>query len=149
MLNSILVYARNKVRVKGDNSLSIDKTARVRGCFISIQGKNNSLIIKGAANIRDTYFEIDGNDCSIVIGENCRIGDNCYLSSREKCVSITIGNNTSLSRNVKIMTSDGHNITQGKRRINPAKSISIGDHVWLADGVAVLKGGGQWAVILL
>jgi len=44
------------------------------------------------------------------------------------------------SRNVKVMTSDGHNIFKLGQRINPAKSIHIGDNVWLADNVTVLKG---------
>jgi len=44
------------------------------------------------------------------------------------------------SRNIKLMTSDGHDIYHDKRRINPAKSIIIGSHVWLSDSVTVLKG---------
>lgn len=39
------------------------------------------------------------------------------------------------------MTSDGHDIIKDGVRINHAKSITIGDRVWLADGVVVLKGG--------
>ena len=37
------------------------------------------------------------------------------------------------SRNVKIMTSDGHDIFQKDQKINPSMNISIGNHVWLAD----------------
>ncbi|WP_254789998.1 acyltransferase, partial [Vibrio cholerae] len=44
------------------------------------------------------------------------------------------------SRNVKLMTSDGHDILRDGKRINPAKSIYIGSHVWLADNVTILKG---------
>ncbi|VVS90564.1 acyltransferase [Desulfoluna spongiiphila] len=142
MLKKLLFYARNKVRIKGDHFLSIDKSVRIRRCFISIKGENNRLVIHKGANIRDTYIEIDGSDCSIIIGENCRIGHKCYLSAKEKNISIRIGKNSSFSRNVKIMTSDGHNVIQHNRRINPAKSIAIGEHVWIADGGTVLKGGG-------
>lgn len=38
------------------------------------------------------------------------------------------------------MTSDGHDILRDGKRINPAKSIYIGSHVWLADNVTILKG---------
>lgn len=38
------------------------------------------------------------------------------------------------------MTSDGHDILRHGKRVNPAKSIYIGSHVWLADNVTVLKG---------
>ena len=44
------------------------------------------------------------------------------------------------SRNIKIMTSDGHDIIHDSKRINQAKSITIGEHVWLADSVTILKG---------
>ncbi len=44
------------------------------------------------------------------------------------------------SRNVKIMTSDGHDILENSKRINYAKDINIGNHVWLADNTTILKG---------
>ncbi|VFQ42595.1 acyltransferase [Desulfoluna butyratoxydans] len=140
-MRTLLLYIRNKVRISGCHHVQIDRTARVRRCFISIKGQNNRLIIGKGASVCGTFLEINGNDCSIVIGANCRIGHNSYLSARETGISITVGKNSSFSRNVKIMTSDGHNILQGDRRINPARSIVIGDHVWIADGGVVLKGG--------
>ncbi|BDA16200.1 hypothetical protein KAM353_23510 [Aeromonas caviae] len=39
------------------------------------------------------------------------------------------------------MTSDGHDIIRSGERMNYAKNITIGNKVWLADGVVVLKGG--------
>ena len=139
-MNTVLFYMKNKVRVKGRYSFEIDKSARVRRCFISVKGNNNRLIIKKGANVSGTRIEICGDNCSIVIGENCHVGENCYLSSRERSITLSIGDDSSLARNVKVMTSDGHSITQNKKRVNPAKSIIIGDHVWIADGAVVLKG---------
>ncbi len=68
------------------------------------------------------------------------IGENSYLSAREKNIHLSIGSNCMFSRNVKVMTSDGHDILKNGLRINPAKNITIGDHVWLADNVTILKG---------
>ena len=45
-----------------------------------------------------------------------------------------------LSRNIKIMTSDGHDVLKEGERVNFAKNIEIGQSVWLADNVTVLKG---------
>ena len=46
-----------------------------------------------------------------------------------------------LSRNVKIMASDGHTIFNKKNdRINHSKSITVSHNVWLADNVTILKG---------
>jgi acetyltransferase-like isoleucine patch superfamily enzyme len=38
------------------------------------------------------------------------------------------------------MTSDGHDIIRSGERMNYAKNITIGNKVWLADGVVVLRG---------
>lgn len=45
-----------------------------------------------------------------------------------------------LSRNAKLMTSDGHPIIQDGKIINSAKNITLGNHVWIADDVTILKG---------
>lgn len=90
--------------------------------------------------MRDVLIEIDGNHCELVIGKESVIGNNCYLSVREQETHLHIGEACMLSRNVKIMASDGHNILRQGKRINPARSITIGDNVWLADNVTILKG---------
>ncbi|MGR5147503.1 acyltransferase [Photobacterium alginatilyticum] len=139
-MNNILFKIRNRVRLSGTNSVSISRGARIRKCDISIKGNNNKLIIKNGVNIKGSKIEINGNNCSIIFEENTVIGENCYFSSREKDTLISIGKNSMFSRNIKLMTSDGHDIFCDEKRINPAKSIIIGEHVWLADSVTVLKG---------
>ncbi|WP_258954661.1 acyltransferase [Vibrio coralliirubri] len=120
--------------------LSIAKSSKIRQCTISIKGFGNQLIIDDNVNIRRSHLEIDGNNCLIHIKKNSIIGHNCYLSAREKNIKLVVGENCMFSRNVKIMTSDGHNIIKEDKRINFAKSIQIGSHVWLADSVTLLKG---------
>ena len=45
------------------------------------------------------------------------------------------------SNTIVIRTSDSHPIYNGEgNRINPAKSIQIGDHVWIAPNSKVMKG---------
>ena len=68
------------------------------------------------------------------------IGDACYLSSKENNTSLSIGDRCGLSRNVKIMTSDGHPIYYDQQRINFSKDINIENDVWIADNVTILKG---------
>lgn len=131
---------RNKVKVEPNNMLSIAKSSKIRQCKISIKGFGNQLIIDDNVNIRRSHLEIDGNNCLIHIKKNSIIGHNCYLSAREKNIKLVVGENCMFSRNVKIMTSDGHNIIKEDKRINFAKSIHIGSHVWLADSVTLLKG---------
>ena len=67
------------------------------------------------------------------------IGHNCYLSVKDG-TTLSIGDDCSFARNIKIMTSDGHSIFQDKKKINKSKDITIGKSVWIADNVTVLKG---------
>ncbi|KJY78439.1 hexapeptide transferase [Vibrio coralliilyticus] len=137
---TLLHKIRNRIRITGVNDIFISKTAKIRGCRITIKGKNNGLHICNNVNLRDSEIEIDGENCILFIGEDTIIGHNCYLSARERGVKLKICEGSMLSRNVKIMTSDGHNITKDGKRINSAQSIEIGPKVWLTDNVTVLKG---------
>ncbi|WP_176470639.1 acyltransferase [Vibrio metoecus] len=137
---SLIAKLRNKIRVKPNNSIQIGKNTRIRYCDIYVNGENNRLIIHDGANLKGVSIELNGNNCLLEIGENCVIGENCFLSCRESETKLLIGKECMFSRNVKLMTSDGHDILRDGNRINPAKSIYIGPHVWLADNVTVLKG---------
>ncbi|ASK56529.1 hexapeptide transferase [Vibrio tarriae] len=136
----LIAKLRNKIRVKPNNSIQIGKNTRIRYCDIYVNGENNRLIIHDGANLKGVSIELNGNNCLLEIGENCVIGENCFLSCREYDTTLIIGSECMFSRNVKLMTSDGHDILYKGERINPARDITIGDHVWLADNVTILKG---------
>jgi acetyltransferase-like isoleucine patch superfamily enzyme len=134
---------RNKIRVKGTgNKILLDdkRSLKLTNTKIYIKGDNNTLHIKSNVNIRNSFIEIVGDNCSIVIGENCILGYDCYLSAKETDVELKIGDNCMLSRNAKLMTSDGHPIYHDHKVINKAKSITLNDNVWIADNVTILKG---------
>ncbi|ADN09605.1 acyltransferase [Sulfurimonas autotrophica] len=130
---------RNKIRVKGNVDLNISSSAKIANCDISINGKNNKLVIHDGVTIRYTQIEILGDNCSIYIGKNCIVGHGCYLSAKES-KRLLIKDECMLSRNVKIMTSDGHYIYQNNDIINHGLDITIEHNVWLADNVTILKG---------
>jgi acetyltransferase-like isoleucine patch superfamily enzyme len=131
---------RNKIRVDKNATIEIDKSAKIVRSSITIKGVNNKLIILENAKVLGTTLEIIGDNCTITIGKESMIGDNCYLSSKENGIRLTIGDKCGLSRNVKVMTSDGHPIYHNGRRINFAKDIKIEDNVWIGDSVTILKG---------
>ena len=135
-------YLRNKTRIEKGNEIIFGKSNRIRRCTISIKGTGNKLILGDFANLKAVNIEIFGFNSTIKIGKNTVIGHDCYLSAKERNTELVIGDACMLSRNVKIMTSDGHDIldVHTLRRINPAKSIYIGNTVWIADGAVILKG---------
>ena len=136
----LILKLRNKIRVQKSNTLVFGKNIKMSKCKVIIKGKNNLLKIEDNNILRDVTFEIIGNNCSITISKNCLIGHNSYLSAKEEDTHILIKEYCGLSRNVKIMTSDGHPIFQDGNIINQAKSITIEKNVWLADNVTILKG---------
>jgi len=139
MLNFILKL-RNNIVVDKKNIVNISNKSRLRNCKIKIRGRNNVLEIKDGVNLNGVIIEIRGENCKISIDTGTIIGKNTYLSAREKNINIMVGKNCMFSRNIKIMTCDGHNILENKLRINPSKNIEIKDDVWIADNVTLLKG---------
>jgi len=136
---TLLQKLRNKIRVKGTLDLDIEKSCKLANCSIYSKGSNNKLVIGKGSVIRYTQLEIIGDNNTIEIGSNCIVGHQSYLSVKEgQCIKI--GDNVSLSRNVKVMTSDGHPIYQNSVRINESKDIVINNKVWIADNVTILKG---------
>ena len=131
---------RNKIRVDKRALLDISNSAKIVNCSITIRGNGNKLLISDKAILRGAVLEIMGNDCVIEIGEGTMIGDKCYLSAKEEGTKLIIREDCGLSRNVKVMTSDGHPIFQDNVRINPAKDIIIDKHTWIGDNVTILKG---------
>ena len=140
---SLLQKLRNKIRIKGaGNKLIVDdkSTLKLVNTKIYIKGKNNTLHIKNNVNIRNSFIEIVGDDCRITIGDDCIVGYDSYLSAKEDKTQLFIGDGCMLSRNVKVMTSDGHPIYHKGEIINAAKNITLHKKVWLADNVTILKG---------
>lgn len=137
---SIINKLRNKIKVDTTTKIVIGEKLKISGCKIIIKGKNNQLIIGDNVRLRNVIIEIIGNNCSIIIGSDSMIGKDSYISAKEENITLKIGERCGLSRNVKIMTSDGHPIFQDGVRINNAKNITIENDVWIADSVTILKG---------
>lgn len=112
----------------------------------------------GTAKFKATSIENNG---SIFLGENISIGGGCqictvsenselHIGSDVKITSeshiisskkVIIGNRTIISWDTQIMDTDFHNIYNKKSELlNADASIVIGEHVWIASKVSILKG---------
>jgi acetyltransferase-like isoleucine patch superfamily enzyme len=153
----------SRIRLKGSgNNLRAGK-ARMRRTFIHIEGANNVLEIGNGTRLFDSMISIRGQGHRVVIGKGCVfnrleltidgsgtsviIGDGVQaapvrMDVVEPDVSLIIGADCMISRGVEILCSDSHPIldTVSGKRINPPKSVEIGEHVWLGAHVTVLKG---------
>jgi acetyltransferase-like isoleucine patch superfamily enzyme len=131
---------RNKIRIAKTTELSIANNVKLVGCKITVRGENNRIEIEEGVKIHRSIIEIMGRNCLVKIGKGSMVGDACYLMTKENGTEVIIGEGCSLSRNVKVMASDGHPIFREGKRINEARSILLGKHIWVADNVTILKG---------
>ena len=94
---------------------------------------SNSVQFSQGVNIRI------GSNGNLVIGNNFSANKNCCIFCD---TDMKIGNDVLIGYNVNFRTSDGHSIydikTKDSNRI--VKAIEIGNHVWIAANVDILKG---------
>ncbi|MDJ0617249.1 MAG: acyltransferase [Calothrix sp. MO_192.B10] len=158
---------QNVRRVTGvGNQISINLAnsfPHLRNTSLKIHGNHNFIIIHSGSCLSNLSIEINGSHNRLLIEENCHIEGGCLwmndhqgnlkigsgttikqanIGLAESGSSILIGNDCMFAHGVDIRCSDSHSIVDcaSMQRINYAKDINIGDHVWLAANVQILKG---------
>ena len=128
--------------------------------YATFKGRGNLLRISGPTRTKklSIHFDCNNAECNIGInryfgyirlGEECKVSiadgvtctNPCYISTAEKA-SVTIGSDCMIASRNEIRADDGHPIfcVRTGLRTNMPKSITIGNHVWIAAGAAILGG---------
>ena len=128
---------------------------------IKNNGKNNCLILEEGCRIYDSQIQFFGENNTVKIEHDCvlrnvdiwisdggiiEVGHNTHFSGKTHiaCIEgkkVHIGERCLLSDTITFRTGDSHSILDSDgKRINKAKDITIGDHVWIGQQVIVLKG---------
>ena len=129
--------------IGNDNYFTSGQNSKLSNLLVDVRGNNNYILIGNNVSIRaNCHFSIKGNDCKIEIGDNTSMTSSVILEVNEDNQSIVIGSDCMFSNHVVIRTNDSHFIYEkgSDTRINPPKSVVIGNHVWIAAWVTVLKG---------
>lgn len=137
------ILKKSLINIKGSgNILFCEKNVILNNSSITFNA-NNSLIYLCSGKHR---YDVSINNNSVFY-----VGKNNYFNpygpkikiiiSEEK--NIFIGNNNLFSFNIFIRTADPHLIydVASHKRLNPSKSVYIGDHVWIGQDAMILKGG--------
>ncbi len=131
------------IRVHGNNNrIVIGDRLGVRGkAAITIIGDNNTIVLKDNFRIHAGYLLIAGSNSVIYVDDDCAFRHPEFICM-EDGVKITVGKNCLLAHHVLLRTSDAHSIIDKEtgKRFNHARDITLGNHVWLADNVTILKG---------
>ncbi len=132
------------------NILCLEDGVRLADSVISFCG-DNSLIYLSSNPAHDYRLKIDAwRDTTIFFGKNNYFNSsfNAIISERKNLI---VGGDGVFSFGVWLRTADPHLLydVDTMKRINPSKSILIGDHVWIGQGALILKGSriGSGSVI--
>lgn len=118
--------------------------------IITFRGNNNLVKIEEGCNFKSKnvmYFQGDNN--VVTIGKNVTFDGNTLIVVGEG-TKVNIGSDCIIADKVHIRTTDQHCIyNENGDRINPAKSVNIGNHVWLGKDAIVMKGVciGEGAIV--
>lgn len=120
--------------------IGAQKTSK-RGIPINRQAlmavENGLLIFQGSASI-GAGTSICASGGTITLGDEFSCNVNCFIYSQK---GIMFGKDVLLGWNVNIRDNDGHPLyDRDGNVINPNREVLIGDHVWIASYVDVLKG---------
>lgn len=110
---------------------------------IRISGSNNTIRIgKGVYMGHGCSIWCEGNGIEVTIGERCTFTHDTQLCAQEDGSVIEIGADCMFSHHINVRTSDSHLIynTETNERLNKAKNICIGNHVWIAPEAKIMKG---------
>lgn len=126
-----------------DNSIEVARGGIIKNLYIRIRGNNNQLRVGPRVQIGPgCSIWMEGNNISIEIQDDTTITRDCQLCAQEDNTKISIGKDCMLSNNIIIRTSDSHPYYDGitGERLNEARNIIIGEHVWLAPNSKIMKG---------
>lgn len=149
-------FLSKKLRIKNQGSIKVTKSiignknimlVRDKACLdgveIIIKGSGNKIVIGRKTVIgKNCRLLIFGNNMKLMIGNNCTFSHDDEILLQEDFSKIIIGNDCMFSHHVNIRTSDAHPMfyCDSNLRSNPAKNISIGNHVWVGANAIIQKG---------
>lgn len=143
-------FKKCQILISGnDNTIEIEPLTRLRKCRIFVKGSYNHIHIgkECTLNELEIWIEDDGN--TVEIGANTWVTGKNHFAVTEG-TQLKIGEKCLFSQEIMIRTGDSHSILDNSgRRINHAKVVEIGNHVWIGHRVSVLKGTriGQDSVV--
>ena len=143
IIKSKKVLLKNlKISIKGNNNkIILGEGVRLIDCKITVYGNDHTLEIMEDCRLRKTEFWFEDTKCRIEIGKGTTI-EGAKIASAENSSQVIIGEDCMFSEGIRISTTDSHSIVdvESGDRINKAKNVSIGSHVWLGAYSKILKG---------
>jgi acetyltransferase-like isoleucine patch superfamily enzyme len=145
-----------------ENRIIGAETAELTNSDIRFTGTGNILVLGDGVRLQNTTIQFGGSNSIVYLSPSkhiYKLNLSLYNNSVFFCgydnymngvLNVTIseqkhvffGNNNLFAFGIWVRTADPHLIysVSNKKRINPSKSVYLGDHVWTGQGAMVLKG---------
>lgn len=125
-----------------NNIMEVGKSTLLNRVVISVHGNNNRIRIGDNCKVgKGCRIYLFGDNCELLIGDGCTFSHDDELLVQEDGRKITIGRDCMFSHHINIRTSDAHAVYEiGGERINIAKDVVIGNHVWVTANAIIQKG---------
>ena len=143
------IFINCSLVIQGDNNLvEITNPQVFTNTNFILQGNENKCKINNPKYIHNTQFHItesgikerfNNRTIEINSGFSC---NGCNFTALGNNTEIKIGKNCMFAFGIYVWTTDAHKIydIKTKERINPDKSVKIGNHVWVGRNVSIHKG---------
>lgn len=132
----------SNISFKGSNNvLYCEGNVKIVGATFLFEGSNSIVYLSSAQHSQYSFTLVIYNDSTFFIGRDNNMSAPININIQEN-QNVIIGADCSISSGVNIRTSDIHPIyeAQSKKRINYAKSVFIGDHVWIGHLAYISRG---------
>lgn len=130
-----------KVHNAKGGKVIVGNNVKLDGCEFHFKDVGNTIIIGDGCNLIGVEFiQRFGGKNEIRIGSRTTVGGTLQLECSEG-TNLIIGEDCMFSHNVKIWTTAYHSICNSTGvRINPSRSIHIGNHCWIGHSSYIMKG---------
>lgn len=146
----------------GDENKVLGEFPRLENSKIIFDGAGNVLYCEPGVHLKNSTIEFRGDNSLIYLSEsrhlyflsmviyhqsNCFFGKHNYINGPLKAIlserkNIVVGEEGQFSFGIWMRLADPHLIydVETRKRINPSRSIYIGDHVWIGQSATLLRG---------
>lgn len=143
-LNRAALLYNSRFDIFGDsNEIVVETSTMLKNVRFYIKGNHNRIYISGDVEFRNGgLLWIEDDNCLIEIGKGSTFNGHTHLAATEPNSVLSVGEDCMFAYDIDVRTGDSHSIIDlnTNKRINYAKDVIIGNHVWIAAHVTILKG---------
>lgn len=130
------------INFKGfNNILYCEGNVKLSGARFSFEGNNSLIYLSSSQHSQYSFNVLIYNGSTFFVGRDNTMSSPINVNIQES-QNVIIGAGNSISAGINIRTADIHPIyeNQSKERVNYAKSVFIGDHVWIGHLAYISRG---------